>query len=382
MEQINSSKLRQLLLQKAKTLSDKAIDEEGQVSVDELESLERMDRLVRVVNTTQPEPRPKRWVLPVFLLTTLLMVSILLFARVAETEIELDVALSEVAFTLPSQQVLTDNMELSRLGVAGLQEIRLPRTRSQARQTINASAEGEPNLHILVAPTNESASSLSLATLTLPAGSRVGIQPIEESLLHKLSLKGSSVEVRAEVNGTMQIALPGRMPEQFDFASPSAILMRADSQFVDLTFDFPEATKPDKFSSQLLADELTLFRIDEFVDQKHTLVRKVSTILSGTLYFESLNGKARPLRASEALRFEQSRGEIRTIQLHDNHIALKYFGRVRGMQTGSGENERSLMPSYLEWLSARHGLSLLWGTALYIFGLIVGVLRWWGKIKI
>jgi hypothetical protein len=180
----------------------------------------------------------------------------------------------------------------------------------------------------------------------------------------------------------MQIALPGKMPENFDFASPRAILMRADSQFVDLTLSFPEASKPGQFSSQLLADDLTLFRIDEFVDQKHTLVRQVSTILSGTLYYESLNGKERPLRASEALRFEQSRGEIRTIQLHNDHIALKYFGRVRGMQTGSDENRRSLMPTYLEWLSARHGLSLLWGTTLYLFGLIVGVLRWWGKIKI
>jgi hypothetical protein len=36
------------------------------------------------------------------------------------------------------------------------------------------------------------------------------------------------------------------------------------------------------------------------------------------------------------------------------------------------------MPTYLEWLRARHGLSLLWGTTLYLFGVIVGALRWWG----
>lgn len=380
MEQINLSKLRQLLLQKAKTLSDQAIDKRGQVSVEELESLERMDRLVNVVKTAQPEQRPKRWLLPVLLLTTLLMVSILLFARVSETEIELDVTLSEVTFTLSKQQVLTETMQLSRLGVAGLQEIRLPRTRSQDRQTINASADGKTNLHILIVPIKESASSLSLATLLLPAGSRLGIQPFDLPLHYRLFLKSPSVELRAEVDGTMQIALPGRMPEKFDFASPKAIIMRTDSQFVDLMLSFPEASKPGNFLSQLLADDLTLFRIDEFVDQKHTLVRKVSTILSGTLYYESLNGKERLLRASEALCFEQSRGEIRTIQLHNDHISLKYFGRVRGMQTGSGANQRSLMPTYLEWLSARHGLSLLWGTTLYFFGLIVGVLRWWGKI--
>jgi hypothetical protein len=39
------------------------------------------------------------------------------------------------------------------------------------------------------------------------------------------------------------------------------------------------------------------------------------------------------------------------------------------------------MPTWLEWLRARHGLSLLWGTALYLFGLAVGVLRWWRLLR-
>ena len=36
------------------------------------------------------------------------------------------------------------------------------------------------------------------------------------------------------------------------------------------------------------------------------------------------------------------------------------------------------MPTYLAWLKARHGLYLLWGTTLYLFGLIASLLRWWG----
>ena len=47
------------------------------------------------------------------------------------------------------------------------------------------------------------------------------------------------------------------------------------------------------------------------------------------------------------------------------------------MTSGSGDTRRSLMPTYLEWLQARHGLSLLWGTTLYVFGLVVAALRWW-----
>jgi hypothetical protein len=30
----------------------------------------------------------------------------------------------------------------------------------------------------------------------------------------------------------------------------------------------------------------------------------------------------------------------------------------------------------LEWLRARHGLTLLWGTTAYVFGLATAVVRW------
>jgi hypothetical protein len=48
------------------------------------------------------------------------------------------------------------------------------------------------------------------------------------------------------------------------------------------------------------------------------------------------------------------------------------------MTTGAGEGHRSLMPTRLEWLQARHGLSLLWASSLYLMGIIGVVLHWWG----
>jgi len=92
----------------------------------------------------------------------------------------------------------------------------------------------------------------------------------------------------------------------------------------------------------------------------------VSTILSGTLFLESLDGEKRQLRPGEELEFWESSGEIRMLRLEDNQIAVRYHGRVRGMTTGSGEGLHSLMPTYLEWMRARHGLSLFWGATLYL----------------
>ena len=74
-------------------------------------------------------------------------------------------------------------------------------------------------------------------------------------------------------------------------------------------------------------------------------------------------------------------GRSRTLRLREDRIALRFHGHVRGMSTGSADSPRSLMPTYLEWIRARHGVELLWGTTLYLFGLIAGALRWWkGKL--
>jgi hypothetical protein len=103
----------------------------------------------------------------------------------------------------------------------------------------------------------------------------------------------------------------------------------------------------------------------------------VSAIQSGTLYLESLNGSEYRLRSGQVLEFDEFEGQIRSLQLADNLITMQVHGRVRGMRTGVGSSERSLMPTVLEWLSARHGLSLLWGATLYLFGILAGVIRWW-----
>jgi hypothetical protein len=34
------------------------------------------------------------------------------------------------------------------------------------------------------------------------------------------------------------------------------------------------------------------------------------------------------------------------------------------------------MPTLLEWTRAQHGLGLMWGATLYIFGIIGALMRW------
>ena len=164
--------------------------------------------------------------------------------------------------------------------------------------------------------------------------------------------------------------------EQRDFASPRPVLLQAAPGLVDIDLTLADISHA-AFVPQLQASDLSFSRIDEFHAEDQTLVRRLSTILSGTVYFEALNGLAYQLRPGR-LSVSAHRGLIRTLELHEDQIVVKFRGRVRGMRTGWGGAQRSLMPTYLAWLKARHGLYLLWGTTLYLFGLIASLLRWWG----
>jgi hypothetical protein len=79
------------------------------------------------------------------------------------------------------------------------------------------------------------------------------------------------------------------------------------------------------------------------------------------------------------LRFGRASGTILTLDLREDGIAARFQGTVREMRAGAGDHPRSLMPTLLEWLRQRQGLSLLWGTALYLFGIAMTLRRWWRR---
>jgi hypothetical protein len=146
---------------------------------------------------------------------------------------------------------------------------------------------------------------------------------------------------------------------------------------MDIDLELPGSSKG-PFTEQIRVTALSFHRFEQYHASDRTLIRHASTIQSGTLHLEGVGGTRHPLRAGEGIRFERVHGVIRMLELEGQQAHVQFRGHVRGMQTGWGESERSLMPSYLEWLEARHGLYLLWGSTLYIFGLVAGLMRWWG----
>ncbi len=192
-----------------------------------------------------------------------------------------------------------------------------------------------------------------------------------------MSLLAPELTFEIGVHGTLEITTQGSGKRQIDILNPESIKLIAGQHEVDLVLT-PAEEIPITFVSQLLVRDLSFLRVDVFENRKATLVRRVSTLISGRLYQESLNGQERLLRPGENLRFASSYGQIRSLKLEKNNLAMQFFGRVQGMKTGWGKGERDLMPTHLQWLAAQPGIYLFWGTALYLFGVIVTVLRWWG----
>jgi hypothetical protein len=383
---MSSEQLRDLLQEQAKKLSDEAVESDGQVSDDQVEKLERLAQIVEICEKTKPPKARRRWPVGVILGITLLIVLGLFSVRIPKTEIELDMTMTETRFELSKSVILADAIVLSALGASELREVQLPRAlsvdgQSIAAQKVIAPTETGAALRLTVIEDADPPGTITLTALLLPEGTKVWVSHPGVPDQYRISLEipeKSRLNLQVSIAGTLQVIFPGAQAEQVVYKIPRTIQMQAVSNLVDLDLTLPEGAQA-FLAPHLPVQDLAFVRIDQFVDTTGTYIRQVSTVQSGTLYFTELNSREYPLRIGEGLQFEQSDGQMRTLEMEDGQLALKFHGYVRGMTTGWEESPENLMPSWLEWLSARHGLTLLWGTTLYIFGVALGVLRWWRK---
>jgi hypothetical protein len=210
----------------------------------------------------------------------------------------------------------------------------------------------------------------------LPAGAEVSLRRSRIPGEYELFLTNAGSALAASVDGPVRVVIGERMNEIVDFPVPRQVRLVPGPGLVKLDFTMADTSRL-ALSYQLPIRQLQLSRIDEFTQTDEPVVRSISTIYSGTLYLESIDGEARPLRTGEGIQFKTSAGEIRQLELGGEHIGLQFVGQVGGMTAGSGSVKRSLMPTAYEWLVARHRLPFLWGTTAYAFGFIMALLRWW-----
>ena len=275
-------------------------------------------------------------------------------------------------------------MSLASLGVSGLRRVTLPEDEGPVAEGKRgertapdpaAAPDEDAAIRIDAVQVGARAGTIGIGTIVPGAGTEVWLRRGDEPAQYRLSLRNLREPVQVDVAGPVRIATTSAPARTLDLGSPRAVLLEAGASVVDFDLVFVDLANAGVMP-QVPIERLGLRRVDEFGDRGLSIIRTISTIVSGTLFFESLNGLRRPLRSGEALQFERSAGEMRTMRLEPGHLTLNFHGRVRGITTGSDARPRSLMPTWLDWLRAQHGLSLLWGTSVYLFGIGLAVVRW------
>ena len=358
------------LLKREAEAAAKALRAGGDVSPQALERLQRIQQVVQAYDATHPSRR-RRWPVAAMFVASLVLCSLLLFVRRREVDIRLDLAVAEAAFVLRTEQKLTEAASLTMLGLSGMREIQLPPDRTGRTRTLFDGVV--PPIRLAVAPDGATRGSITLETVILPGGARVRVRADDRQGL-RLSVQRAAIEGQASVYGPVELGVAGEGTQRLEVPSPEPILFRpAQDADLDLVLAAPGERV---FAVPLPADSLSFVQVDRSGEETRTLVRRTSSILSGSLFLESLDGVERKIRPGEILELSGSRGEVTGLSVEAGHLTLRYEGRVTGMTIGAGENRRSLMPTWLEWLKARRSAWLLWGTAVYVFGLVMGFHRW------
>ena len=346
---------------------------DGRVDTGEIQEIEHLARFVALRKDAQPA-KPRHHLLGAgLLITTLVGISLLMYARLPATEVEVFAATSQVGFRVPAPQTLSDGVEASDLIVTCRCDIRVPSMPGKPSRVLTTSS-ADAVVRLTVAGEGDRKGSITIAPIALTPGSQVRLRHRGAPGAYTLSLESPELALRVNVYGTIDVAIPGELKTPVDFVVPKAMHMSTGGKA--LTLDLQTTNHKDLgLAPQLLVDQLSFLRIDEPASPGQP-VRRVSTLHGGTLYWEALNGEERTLRPSEQIAFDEVQGEIVAVDLKDTDMALRFHGDVGAVTAGWGHNRRSLMPTWLEWLRARHGLSLLWGSTVYIVGLLMGALRW------
>jgi hypothetical protein len=377
-------RIEQIIDRRAQCLLQNAVDG-APLDEKEFEALKRLTGLADLAATAQSK-RLRTWPIAAAAAVTLALVSGLLFLRVPSTDIELEAKLSEVTFTVTSRQPILGTQNFQSLGAEGLEQVKLPQGSNGAAREFGAVSGELCNAEISLSDRPSPSSALSLNALAVPAGTTMWVTYTGASLV-TLVLKAPAserLEIALSVYGDIRSisGCPTGSTNEVDaFASPQLVeLVGAPSSPLTLQFTLLPGSAL-AFSSQMPVADISLLQVDQLVEGTRALARKVSSVLSGVLYLESLNGKQVALRPYEELRFSGSTGVIRKLALTpggsgEGALSLHAYASVKDMTVGTERNVRSLMPTYLEWLSARRGLALLWGSTLYVTGLLASMLRW------
>ena len=279
------------------------------------------------------------------------------------TEINLEARVSGLTFTSSRPQELSDLVVLSKLEVAGFEEVILPRSRNREEQTIANDAVHGVRLQF-VADDPVGAGSITLEPLVLPKGTRATVQTVAGPRECRLTLEAGNVALGASVQGQVRVRRAGAPPQTYDFGPPKPLVIQTRAAGTELDL-VPEVPLPNLLPAPMGIEALSLTRLEERDVMNTTRVQNTSTVVSGTLRVVSLRARPRVLESGETLELRHATGELERVQIDNGQLVIDFHGeseRVRACLRGECSN---LEARWGQWLWAQHGGVVLAAAAVY-----------------
>ncbi len=352
-------KLNKLIAKERKKLVEQTI-ETGELPK---QDFDRLNRMVKLAAGQRPW---RQWSIPaIAFVIPLALVSFLILKHERETQIELDVTVSAFKATLPQKQQILEKALLSTLqadSLAGIGDL--------------SAGDGDCTLDIEPNAKPLDGDAINLQTVEVPKGWRLGLERRERHTEIAFSAPPKSSE---EIHSTISISGRARVHTNCgdqrlnrELENTTIQLRIGQRSTLRLT---PLETTPLQFARQIDVENLALISEEDYLGDAPSL-RRTSSVRTGTIYLNSLNGKPLLLRPSETISFGSFAGKLRSISPAAEGLQIQLFATVRGMEAGEEPNRRSLMPSYLQWIAARSELWLWWGSAASVFAILMSALRW------
>jgi hypothetical protein len=363
------AKLKALLRQRAAQTAESAV-RNGTASHEETQALQDLVTLCSVLEATG-EKHKLRVAPAIMFLLAMVCASMLLFFRVRSSEVELKVSATSTTFQLAeARQLVMNEPSLREIRIGRIHEISaIPCSGVETHRRIRS-------LAVAVEPGRD-AGAITLGAIEGSAGLGLTLRATEAPAVWDMEFNDVPVTLSLRLEGAVRIE---NQLCHFEGLVPMVVTIAMEKTGARLNF---ELVRPgDRLFPVLLPVKALSFRESELlrIGGKQTHAER-STLMGGSsLFYEDLSGKEEKLREGERLDVNVEHGWLQLPQKSGSVLDSRFRGSLTLLVSGPPDAPRDLKPSWLDYVRAQHGLELMWGTAISLFGLAGTLLQWW-KIR-
>lgn len=362
---------RKVLESKMAAIRNEASHGNGTVDSEAVRQVKDLNSLREIEESLVPAVQPKRWPLALAFFCTLVIVSVLFFAHVWTTRIDLDATVSEITFTVDGQTSFSPPLALKRAQIAGVE--------LDPQKVWACAVPSEASTFILQAVEASSLqSTVSVDKLDLPQGTVITVAHPGDSFREnvKLTFPKNARDLSIVFSAVGNAQLQNGKCKTTHFASPfDHLTFHPSEQTVDLSSE-PLAEDP-PMSIDIPASDISLYRVTTGSEPNVAYASRPSTVFSGSLFFDSVGSRERKLREGERIELTGFHGFVFMLHSQKDRLRVRFSGEVADVR--SGESNSTLKPTLFDYLTANHGLSTLWASVFYCFGVLLTFLKFWRR---